>query len=175
MPIKKFNVKAGLSVGTTTITDVIDNGGNATFNSTTANTLTINNDATISGNLTIGGDVLFSNVSFDTANTANYATTSESANTASTVTGNVQANITSVGTLTELTVSGTATLSNITTTNYVKTTPKTVSTLESASTVGAGSRSFVSDATSTVFGDTAVGGGSNFVPVWSNGTNWLVG
>lgn len=86
--------------------------------------------------------------------------------------------ITTVGAInagTTVTATGNITGGNITTANYVKTTSKTVATLASAATVGAGSRSFVSDATSTVFGDTAVGGGSNFVPVWSNGTNWLVG
>lgn len=36
-------------------------------------------------------------------------------------------------------------------------------------------RIFVTDANSTSFGTTAAGGGSNFVPVYSDGTNWRIG
>ena len=51
----------------------------------------------------------------------------------------------------------------------------TVSTLPSASTLGVGARSFVSDATVTTFASTVAGGGSNKVPVYSDGTNWKIG
>jgi len=51
------------------------------------------------------------------ANTANLATTAITATTAGTVTTAAQPNITSVGTLTSLTVSGTVTTGNITTSN----------------------------------------------------------
>lgn len=51
----------------------------------------------------------------------------------------------------------------------------TVSTLPSAATSGAGARSFVSDATVTTFASTVVGGGTNKVPVYSDGTNWKIG
>lgn len=64
---------------------------------------------------------------------------------------------------------GTITVSNL------KTTPKTVSGLPSASAVGAGTRSFVTDSTTKTFLATVSGGGSNAVPVVSDGTNWLVG
>lgn len=57
----------------------------------------------------------------------------------------------------------------------VQTTSATVATLPSASTVGAGSRSFVTDATSTTYLSTVAGGGANKVPVVSDGTNWLIG
>lgn len=93
--LKPFNVKAGLSVGSETIIDVIDSNGNATFD-----TLTV---------------------------------------------------------------------------NYIKTTAITVAELESAATLGAGARSFVSDADTTTFGTIVSGGGSNNIPVFSNGSNWLVG
>ena len=45
----------------------------------------------------------------------------------------------------------------------------------SASTAGAGSRAFVTDATVTTFLSTVAGGGANKVPVVSDGTNWLIG
>jgi len=51
----------------------------------------------------------------------------------------------------------------------------TVSKLPSASTSGVGVRSFVSDATSTTFASIVVGGGSNPVPIYSDGTNWRIG
>ena len=66
-------------------------------------------------------------------------------------------------------------LEGVTFAGYIKSVPTTVSTLPSASTVGAGARSFVTDSVSTTFLAIAVGGGSNGVPVVSNGTNWLVG
>jgi len=51
----------------------------------------------------------------------------------------------------------------------------TVSGLPSAATVGAGARSFVTDATVTTFASVVAGGGSNGVPVYSDGTNWRIG
>ena len=51
--------------------------------------------------------------------------------------------------------------------------PKTVATLPPATT--AGRRCFVSDATATTFYSVVSGGGSNFVPVFSDGTDWRVG
>jgi len=53
----------------------------------------------------------------------------------------------------------------------------TVATLPSASTVGFGALAFVSDATLTAItglGTTVVGGGSSKVPVYSDGTNWII-
>ena len=50
-----------------------------------------------------------------------------------------------------------------------------VSALPSASTVGRGSRTFVTDALAPVFQATVTGGGAVFTPVYSDGTNWKVG
>jgi hypothetical protein len=47
--------------------------------------------------------------------------------------------------------------------------------LPNANTVGAGARAFVYDATTTTFASAVIGGGSNRVPVYSNGRNWLIG
>jgi len=49
----------------------------------------------------------------------------------------------------------------------------TVATLPTVGIVGR--RLFVSDATSTSFGTTATGGGANPVPVFDNGTAWIIG
>lgn len=51
----------------------------------------------------------------------------------------------------------------------------TVASLPSASTAGAGARSFVTDANATSFLSTVAGGGANKVPVVSDGTSWLIG
>ena len=59
--------------------------------------------------------------------------------------------------------------------SYVKTTPVTVTNLPSASSVGAGSRAFVTDANATTFASIVAGSGSNGVPVYSDGTNWRIG
>jgi hypothetical protein len=52
---------------------------------------------------------------------------------------------------------------------------KTVATLVVPATAGAGARSFVTDATATTFASVVAGGGSNGVPVYSDGTNWRIG
>ena len=50
-----------------------------------------------------------------------------------------------------------------------------VASLPSAVTSGAGARGFVSDALAPVFGSAVVTGGARVVPVYSDGTNWIVG
>lgn len=63
----------------------------------------------------------------------------------------------------------------ITATGSVRTGVFNANTVPSASTVGAGARAFVTDSTSNAWGVAYTGGGSNSVPIWSNGTNWYVG
>ena len=61
---------------------------------------------------------------------------------------------------------------------YLKQVPVAVSALPAAATVGAGTRGFVSDSTvaaSGNFGATVTGGGSNTVPVYSDGGAWRIG
>lgn len=50
----------------------------------------------------------------------------------------------------------------------------TVALLPAANTVPY-ARLFVTDATATTFASTVAGGGANIVPVFSNGTNWIIG
>ena len=64
---------------------------------------------------------------------------------------------------------------NMTTTGVVKTTATTYSGLPLAGTAGAGARAFITDANTTTFLATVIGGGSNSVPVVSNGSTWIVG
>ena len=64
---------------------------------------------------------------------------------------------------------------NVTTTGVVRTTATTYSGLPLAGIAGAGARSFITDANTTTFLATVSGGGSNAVPVVSNGSTWIVG
>jgi len=63
--------------------------------------------------------------------------------------------------------------SNVSTT--IKTTATTYSSLPSASTAGAGTRAFITDGNTATFANAVAGGGSNSVPVYSDGINWRVG
>lgn len=58
---------------------------------------------------------------------------------------------------------------------FVSPPPVVVAQLPSAASAGAGTRRFVTDATATTFMSVVVGGGSNKVPVVSDGTNWRIG
>ena len=51
----------------------------------------------------------------------------------------------------------------------------TVVTLPGAANLGVGARAFVIDSSVTTFGSTVAGGGSDKVPVYSDGTDWKVG
>lgn len=51
----------------------------------------------------------------------------------------------------------------------------TVAALPSASTQGAGTKVFVTDANATTFNSVVAGGGANKVPVFSDGTAWRIG
>lgn len=67
---------------------------------------------------------------------------------------------------------------NIKSSGFQRTTPVTVATLSAAATAGAGARHSVTDSTvaaSGNFGAAVTGGGSNIVPVYSDGTSWRIG
>jgi len=59
--------------------------------------------------------------------------------------------------------------------NVFRQIPTVTGNLPAASSAGAGSRAFVTDANSNQFANLLVGSGSYNVPVFSNGTNWYVG
>jgi hypothetical protein len=66
-------------------------------------------------------------------------------------------------------------LQPVETINTISFTVYTVVTLPSAVTLGAGTRAFVSDANATTFASIVAGGGSDTVPVYSDGTDWRIG
>jgi len=57
---------------------------------------------------------------------------------------------------------------------YNSRTPVPVANLPNA-VLNEGARRIVTDATVTTFGSVVVGGGANIVPVYSNGTDWVIG
>ena len=59
--------------------------------------------------------------------------------------------------------------------SYVQTPSMAFADLAAAATAGQGARAFISNGASAVFGVAAAGGGANKVPVYSDGTNWIVG
>jgi hypothetical protein len=64
---------------------------------------------------------------------------------------------------------------NLAVTGFVKGLSTTFGGLPAASTAGSGARAFITDCNTATFLATAAAGGSNKVPVVSDGTNWLVG
>jgi hypothetical protein len=67
---------------------------------------------------------------------------------------------------------------SIAATGTIKATPTTVGALPAASTAGAGARTFVTNSANSLsshHGQTVTGGGTDFVPVYSDGTTWRVG
>lgn len=51
----------------------------------------------------------------------------------------------------------------------------TVATLPKATETSVGVRAFVSDAKTTTFASVVAGDGTNTVPIYCDGTNWLIG
>ena len=167
--ITQVGTLANLSVSGTTTTanlivlgNIVGNTGNAV--------MTVNAGNTNAGNISfiLGTGNNSAQFSFALGATSYGFQVSSYANIA----GNVRAGNILTGGL----ISATGTVAgDVVTANYTKTTPTTVSALTSAGTVGAGTRAFVTDADSITFGNVAVGGASNSMPVFSNGTNWYIG
>ena len=74
-----------------------------------------------------------------------------------------------------LQVTGNTTVSEELSALILKTSPVLFNELANASVAGAGARAFISDADDVAFGSVVGGGGANSMPVFSNGTNWLIG
>lgn len=70
---------------------------------------------------------------------------------------------------------GTLTIENVIVNTVLITVATTVSGLPNPITSGPGARAFVTDCNNKTFLNRAYGGGSNAVPVVSDGSNWLVG
>jgi hypothetical protein len=132
---------------------IIINATDTALQQTTANTFTV---APVRNDVANVGEVMFYNT---TSKEITYGNTIS-------VAGNVTGN--------NLSVTGNVTGGNILTGGIVVTTPTALANL----TAVAGGRAFVNDANLAAvsnFGNLVGGGGSNVVPVWSDGTNWYIG
>lgn len=147
------------------------------------------------GNLTTDKVTLSNIANFVLDEAGNSFAQASIATLSETVVNAAQPNITSVGTLTSLQVSGNANLSYLNNLNlysgsnnyFLKTdglgnlswsSNFTASTYANLPTPTIGARSFITDANiaaSGNFGAMVSGNGSNLVPVYSNGTDWFIG
>ena len=127
---------------------------------------------------------IISNIAIGTAPLVVTSTTvvanlrAATSNVANTINDAAQPNITSVGTLTLLDVSGNIGANNINLDGVIKTTALLFSDLPAAATGLTGARSFITDGNIAATGNFAAqvqGGGSNNVPVYCDGTNWRIG
>ena len=161
------NIAIGATDGTSTTTI---NGAITT--SATIQSIDLGTNQT-TGTLTIGGTAGTGNIRLgqstgnQSVNIATGATISGSTKTINLGTGGTSGSTTTIG------IGGTASTVTVTIRGLINGRVYTVSTLPAGI---AGSRAFVSDATGAVtFNSLVVGGGSNGVPVYHDGTSWKVG
>jgi hypothetical protein len=116
----------------------------------------------------------FTNKTFDTAATGNVLRVNGTAISAVSGTGSLALtnNPTFGGTVSVNAISG---FGPIATSNSLKSGALAVASLPSCSLAAEGTRYGVTDATATTFLSIVAGGGTNRVPVYCNGTNWVIG
>jgi hypothetical protein len=135
------------------------------------------NSVAIVGNLTASGNLSAVNLVINNiaSDDSSFITIEDGVNVNGEIsaTGNITGGNLQTGGL--ISATGNITGGNILTDGIIKTTTKTFATLPAAATIGAGARSFISDANTATFGSQVTSGGANAVPVWTNGTNWYVG
>ena len=154
-------VSPGIINGTSNVKIGSANGNVSTTVAGTSNVMVVSSNlVAIVGNLTVWGNLSAVNLVINniTSDDSSFITIEDGVN----VNG-------------EISATGNITGGNILTDGVIKTTTKTFATLPAAATIGAGARSFISDANTATFGSQVTSGGANAVPVWTNGTNWYVG
>lgn len=152
----------------------VANTGQVLFYNTTSKEITYGNTVSVAGNITGGNlsavDLVINRISSDDSS---FITIEDGVNVngAISATGSITGgNVIMPGSGGDITMTG----GNITGAGTVVTTPVALSSL----TTVAGGRAFVNDGNlvaASNFGSQIGGGGSNVVPVWSDGTNWYVG
>ena len=154
-------VSPGIVNGTSNVKISSANGNVSTSVAGTSNVMVVSSNlVAIVGNLTVSGNLSAVNLVINniTSDDSSFITIEDGVN----VNG-------------EISATGNITGGNILTDNIIKTTAKTFATLPAAANIGAGARSFITDANTGTFGSQVTSGGANAVPVWTDGTNWYVG
>jgi len=134
--------------------------------------------ANVTGNLNVTGVISGNGASLSQLEGGNVTGQVGNALVSGTVYTAAQPNITSVGTLSSLSVTGNVTSNNVIANNIVTTTAVVFSSLPAAATAGAGARAFITDGNLVAagnFGSLVTGSAGNSVPVYSDGTNWRIG
>jgi hypothetical protein len=192
LDIQVANGNANLTIGGTSnvvvwantgeyVTGLVSVTGNIQGgNLRTAGSISATGNITSVGNLSLTGNIVDTGeLWINTSANGNINLNVNGTGQTNIPTGNlsVTANVTAGNVLTAGLMSATAnvTAGNVLTAGIVKTTAKTYGTLPTAANAGAGARSFITDGNTATFGSQVIAGGSNAVPVWSNGTNWYVG
>lgn len=166
--------------------DSLTGGTAQTFKVTAAGVMTaaagtINGTFTTTGTVTLATNSLTVSSSTGHSSGANtscfaWSSTSVSTGTIDTTISRNAAGVVQIGASTGAAASGSLLLATLTASGNINLKTTTVGALGSAATVGA--TAFVTDANTTLIlglGLTAVGGGANKVPVYADGSNWIVG
>lgn len=151
------------------ITSLTNIGANLSYTSIVP-VVDVTANVTYKANLQIIGNLILSG-----AGGLNFVQAAQ-ANLAQAVVNSAQPNITSVGTLISLAVTGNISGANIVNANTFRGAVVAFSALPAAT--PAGQRAFINNANLVAadnFGEIVGGGGSNTVPIWSDGTNWRIG
>ena len=160
-------------------------GDNTSSNNTAYGTYTLTSNSSGQYNVAVGESALQANTTSNNSTAVGYQAGYNSSGAGNTFLGYTAGKTVTSGS--NLTVIGNgAAASSITATNEVTIGNSSVivtrlggttvvASLPSATTVGAGARSFVTDALAPTFGATVIGGGAVPIPVYSDGTNWKVG
>lgn len=156
------------------ITELSNIGSNIAYNTLVPVVDLFGTPETQKANLQLVGNLILSGAG------GTFFTKAAQANLALSVANAAQPNITSVGTLTALSVTGNVTVGNIASsaTGTIKTNQTIYANLISAATAGTGARAFITDGNLSAagnFGSLVSGGGSNKVPIYSDGTDWRIG
>lgn len=151
------------------ITSLTNIGANLSYTSIVP-IVDVTANVTYKANLQIIGNLILSG-----AGGSNFVQAAQ-ANLAQAVVNSAQPNITSVGTLNSLALSGNITGANVVAANTFRSTVVAFSALPAPT--PAGQRAFINNANLVAvsnFGAVVSGSGSNTVPVWSDGTDWRIG
>jgi len=195
-------VSPGIINGTSNVKIVSANGNVSTSVAGTSNVMVVSSNlVAIVGNLTVSGNLSAVNLVINNiaSDDSSFITIEDGVNINGEIsaTGNITAgNLSAVNLVINniasddssfitiedgvninggISATGNVTGGNILTDNIIKTTAKTFATLPAAVNIGAGARSFITDANTATFGSQVTSGGANAVPVWTDGTNWYVG
>jgi hypothetical protein len=151
-------LSSNANAGNVSVTGALNVNGRINADSISANTAYV--DSIDADSLDVTGNVIAGNVGVTGALNVN---------------GRINADSITINTALANLVSASYIAANVITANVMLFNPMNVANLPVASVVGSGAKAMVNDANNTTFASRAFSGGSNVVPVTSNGSFWRVG